>query len=981
MHLEYINCTGRLQNFPTCSILLVYFAAMPTYPHTQMPARLEQDFQVLLQHLGETPVADHRDEILAVWYASPFVKRVCLAQPQWLQELLVQDGLHADCSAEDYAELLKDVISRVASVEEVQRELRRLRYSAYARIAWRDLRQYSSVQQTLAELSNFAQICIDQSLTWCFEWLKSRPHAGQFEQSLPNSVIVFALGKLGGGELNFSSDVDIVFAYAGNADYTQDQQAKASSFYLKLVQLLIKVLSEQTQDGFVFRIDTRLRPFGNAGALVPSLTAIDQYFQTTGRDWERYAWIRARAVAGDTDTGEQFLQDVSPFVYRRYHDYGVMQSLREMKAMVDQKANQAVNRNDLKIGQGGIREIEFVAQMFQLIYGGRDPDLRIRSTIGALAYLGGSGKLTRENSVALHHAYLFLRKAENCLQLREDQQVHNLPTKDSDRLHYAHAMGFQSWDALHAEILSHTASVSSIFHDLLQTDSTGTDKTTKDRDDFAFVWQQVQDRQSCLDILTGYFGDESGEIYQRLRGFEASAQQAEPVAKQRLDRFVPVLLQNLSDSEHPVLVLTRFLRILGKIVQRSTYISLLTENQHKLAELLKLIEASQWVAQYIATHPLLLDELLHSDNYDPPDLEEMQYQMQVLEQLQMLVDATGDSLEVYMERLREFKHAQVLRIAAADIVSDYPIMRVSDHLSWLAETCIKSAVRKAYSDLTGKHGVPTCHVDGKEVTPELLIIEYGKLGGLELGYGSDLDVVFAHNSPDTAGETDGENSLNNTVFFTRVVQRAIHLLTTVTASGKVFDIDTRLRPYGESGAVVCSLAAYEEYLRHKAWLWEHQALIRARPVTASRGLANAFLELRKDVLCQERDIEEVRSSVIEMREKMVAASNSKDGARFSLKKGKGGIIDIEFIAQFFVLSHAHKHHEICTHTDHVRILDACAQAGLMERESAEELKAIYIAYRKYLHQLSLQLLPETAEAGEFAQERAAVRNYWASLIH
>ena len=954
---------------------------MLVLPPTQFESRLDQDFQILLERTEDSSIAQHRDEILAVWHASPFIKRVCLSQPQWIQEVLAQGGLHIDLSAQDYAGLLKSSISGVSSVEALQQSLRRLRYSSYARIAWRDLQQYADVQQTLMELSAYAQTCIDLTLSWCFEWLRSRSHAGQFEQSLQNDVLVFALGKLGGFELNFSSDVDLVFAYLDNATHTQDQQAKSSSFYLKLVQLLIKVLAEQTQDGFVFRVDTRLRPFGNSGALVPSLTAIDQYFQTTGREWERYAWIRARTVAGNLEAGERFLKDVSPFVYRRYHDYGVMQSLREMKIMVDKKASQAANLDNLKIGRGGIREIEFVAQMFQLIYGGRDPDLRIHSTLGALAYLGGSSRLSADNTTTLQQAYLFLRKAENVLQMQEDLQVYSLPAEEPNRSQYAYAMGAESWDVLYAEFQSHTSDVSEIFQKLLQTDEEGASLHSRDQVDFTFVWQQIQDKPSCMEILARYFGEEAEDVYSRLQGFEAAAHQVEPVAKQRLERFVPVLLQNLLHSSRPILVLTRFLRILEKIVQRSTYISLLTENQNKLAELLKLIEASQWVAQYIAAHPLLLDELLHADNYDPPDLEEMQYQLQVLEQLQMLVDASGDDLEVYMERLREFKHAQVLRIAAADIVSDYPIMRVSDHLSWLAETCIKSAVSKAYADLVDKYGEPACKVDGETLTPELLIVEYGKLGGLELGYGSDLDIVFVHTSPDASGETKGGKKIQNTVFFTRMVQRAIHLLTTVTASGKVFDIDTRLRPYGESGPVVCSLAAYEDYLRNKAWLWEHQALIRARPVTASKSLADTFMRLRQEVLCQARDKEEVRKAVTEMREKIVSARNVKEAASFSLKKDKGGIIDIEFIVQYLVLSHAHRHREICVHTDHVRTLDACAEAGLIKFEFAEELKAIYISYRKFLHQLSLQLLPETATVGKFAKERSIVQKYWASLLN
>lgn len=954
---------------------------MPRFLPEPLLPRLVQEFEALVDQTGSASIENSRDEILSIWHASPFVRRVCLAQPQWLEQLLAQGQLHTDCDFEQYAGQLESELREATGIEHLQQILRGARSRAYARIAWRDLQQYASVQQTLSELSAYAQICIDRTLSWCFEWLKSRPHAGQFEQSMSNDIVVFALGKLGGGELNFSSDVDLVFAYVDDPAHSQDERAKAGSFYLKLVQLLIKVLSQQTQDGFVFRVDTRLRPFGNSGALVPSLAGIDQYFQTTGRDWERYAWIRARAIAGNTELGEQFLQDVSPFMYRRYHDYGVMQSLREMKSMVDRKAGQATNRDNLKIGQGGIREIEFVAQMFQLIYGGRDPDLRMRSTLEALTYLGGTGKLSGESVSELRSAYLFLRRAENCLQMREDQQMYSLPAKDPERGQYAYALGFESWDALYGEYLERTAKVSKIFHALLLDEQLGPEDTDKDFGDLALVWPQLQDEPLCMEILARHFDEDAKDIYRRLRGFEESVRQIEPVAEQRLERFFPVFLRNLSSHAQAALVLTRFLRILTKIVQRSTYIALLSENQNKLARLLKLIEASQWVAQYIAAHPLLLDELLHTDNYDPPDLEEMQYQMQVLEQLQMLIDASGTDLEAYMERLREFKHAQVLRIAAADIVTDYPIMRVSDHLSWLADTCLKSAVRKAYQDLVDKHGEPTGIAEGEAVTPELLIIEYGKLGGLELGYGSDLDVVFVHDGVDESGETGGEPALKNTVFFTRVVQRTIHLLTTTTASGKVFDIDTRLRPYGQSGAMVCSLATYEDYLRNKAWLWEHQALIRARPVTASRSLAERFQALRKDLLCQARDIDEVRNAVIEMRDKIVASHPARDGARFSLKKDRGGIVDIEFIVQFYVLSYASQHHEICVHTDNVRILDACAKVGLIKPGSVDELKEIYIAYRKHLHQLSLQLLPETVAADMFAEERSAIQHHWTTLLH
>ena len=952
---------------------------MLTSPPDQLLSRFHQEYEANLAELGhDQNIARHKDELLAIWCASPFIKRVCASQPGWLQVLFDSNGLNVDYQTENYVEQLETVFTQANNIEELQCLLRQARATAFARIAWRDLQNYATVQQTLNELSIFAQICIDKVLTWCFEWLKSRPYTSEFERSLPQHVIIFALGKLGGYELNFSSDVDLVFAYYEDTTHTQDQHANAVSFYLKLVQLLIKVLAEQTQDGFVFRVDTRLRPFGNSGTLIPSLSAIDQYFQTHGRDWERYAWIKARSIAGYVQLGEHFLNEITPFIYRRYLDYGAMQSLREMKALVDQKARQKSAKQDVKIGQGGIREIEFIVQMFQLIYGGRNANLRVKSTLESLKYLGELGMLTDENVANLTSAYLFLRKAENGLQIRDDQQTHILPSKDQEKAQYAYLMGVDVWDEIYAEYIFHTSNVSNIFQVLLQTDDTSSDKSIDKYDDFMLIWQHIQDEKYCIDILAKYFTADVQKIYECLLTFMKSGvvQQLVPIARQRLDGFVPIMLQHVLRSENSFLVLDRFIGILSKIVQRSTYISLLTENQNKLTKLFKLIEVSQWIAQYISTHPLLLDEVLRMDSsYEPPSLSEMQQQHDVA------LETSNDDLESYMERLREFKHAQVLQIAAADILEAFPIMKVSDHLSWLAETCINSAVKNAYKDLVAKHGEPICVKEGETFIPNILIIEYGKLGGLELGYGSDLDIVFLHNSEGLSCETNGAKKLHNDIFFTRLVQRTIHLLTTITPAGNVFEIDIRLRPYGQSGPIICSISSYENYLRSEAWLWEHQALIRARPITTNQKFSDKFIKIRKNVLCQARDIEEVRKSIIEMREKILTEHGSKDKTKFNIKKDKGGIVDIEFIVQFYVLSYANKYNEISEFTDNVRILDACAKANLIKKEHVEELKEIYLKYRKHLHQLSLQLLPDTVELSKFKRERSAIQKYWASLLH
>ena len=579
-------------------------------------------------------------------------------------------------------------------------------------------------------------------------------------------------------------------------------------------------------------------------------------------------------------------------------------------------------------------------------------------------------------------AYLFLRKAENGLQLREDQQTHSLPTDEQQQLQYAYLMNMSDWQEFYTEYKTHTGIVNNIYQSLLKSDDEVREEPLE-KSEFEKLWLQIDEKQYCLDILTKSFADDAEFIYEQLKQFSQSSlvQKLVPIARARLDDFMPIFLQQLLQFDKPLPVFDRFLKILKKIAQRSTYISLLIENKNKLAKIFQLIQASPWISQYLATHPLLLDEILSMDDaYEPPGMVEMQ------QQLTTYLASIDTGLEAYMESLREFKHSQAIQIAAADVVENYPIMKVSDHLSWLAETCISNALQYAYNELVDKYGEPRCVLDKQTYAPEVLIVEYGKLGGLELGYGSDLDIVFLHNSvggncETSGGETIDSKKIHNDIFFTRLVQRTIHILSTVTAGGKVFDTDLRLRPHGESGPIICSVNAYENYLINDAWLWEHQALVRARAVTNSDKLHDEFVRIRQKVLCQTREVNEVQSAIIEMRNKMLTAKQASSNAGFNIKKDEGGVIDIEFIVQFFVLSYSDKYPQICEYTDNVRILDACAQVGLLDQHNAEELKEIYLKYRKYLHQLSLKLLPETVEMSVFANERSVVQKYWASLLH
>ena len=938
-------------------------------------SKLEHELQPIFQSADHS-IIQYENEVKSICYASSFIKRVCISQPEWLFKLLAEDALHQDYDHDVYRQLLNPVFLAADSVENLQQQIRKLRTASFARIAWRDLQGYATVQQTLEELSTFADICLQGTLQWCFEWMKSRPFANEFVKSLQQNIVIFALGKLGGRELNFSSDVDIVFAHADDGNFTQEQSAKASEFYLKVIQLFIKILSEQTQDGFVFRVDTRLRPFGESGALLPSFLAIDQYFQTHGRDWERYAWMKARVIAGDMQIGEQFLHEVMPFIYRRYLDYGAMQSLREMKLLIDKKARLNSDKEDLKIGVGGIREIEFITQMFQLTYGGRNSSLRIQSTLKGLQQLKAQGLLSADWVNNLTTAYLFLRKAENALQLREDQQIHTLPIKEEEKNHFAYLVNFQNWQEFYAQYKHHIKVVNDLFQSILNIK--GDQNEESESDELESVWKQIDEQEYCLAILSKYFSTTADNIYQNLNSFKQSSrvQKLIPVARNRLDAFMPIFLQELQVFDEPISIFDRFLNLLKQIVQRSTYISLLIENKNKLSKIFTLIKASPWIAEYLSTHPLLIDEVLSmGEAYEPPSLIEMQ------QQLSLNVENFDNELDKYMDALREFKHSQVIQIAAADIVENYSIMKVSTHLSWLAEVCINSAVEHANIELIKKYGEPRCVLHGEAFVPEVLIVEYGKLGGLELGYGSDLDIVFLHNSVGEECETQGNKKIHNDIFFTRLIQRSIHILTTVTSNGKVFDADLRLRPHGESGPIITSLKAYENYLLNDAWLWEHQALVRARAVTNSSKLLDEFNHIRKKVLCQTRVLEDVRASVLEMRDKMLNASKNNLSSVFNIKKDVGGVVDIEFMVQFLVLSYSHKFPQICKRTDNVRILEDCAEVGLIEINQASILKEIYLKYRKYLHQLNLQLLPETVDQALFEQERQVVKKNWTSLLH
>ncbi|UJS25452.1 bifunctional [glutamate--ammonia ligase]-adenylyl-L-tyrosine phosphorylase/[glutamate--ammonia-ligase] adenylyltransferase [Thiothrix winogradskyi] len=633
-----------------------------------------------------------------------------------------------------------------------------------------------------------------------------------------------------------------------------------------------------------------------------------------------------------------------------------------MKAMINREAERRGKYLDVKLGTGGIREIEFTAQVFQLMRGGRIPELRGRSLLPTLDALLAQQLLTAEEFEVLQPAYYFLRRTENRLQMWNDEQTHSLPTTLERQACLASSMGFADWASFEAELNRHQQAVAQIFQRV-----------------FALETQESQPmpEHPAIQALL------HSRLYNTLTD----------TGRSRLNRLLPALLDACNALADPEQALERCLRIVQKIAPRSGYIAMLADHPNALEQFVRLVSDSLWITSQLTDHPILLDQLLDSRQlYTPLDREQLGAALRLeLERIDQ-----GDTEQV-MERLRQFKQAQVLRVAAADITGVLPLMKVSDQLTWIAEAVLEETQRHVWETMTAQTGVPTYIAAAPEYPPipspspargegskieeaGFAIIAYGKLGGLELGYGSDLDIIFLHDSHGTAQQTNGKKTLENAVFYARFAQKIIHTLTTFTPAGRLYETDTRLRPSGASGLLVTSLNAFRTYQQEKAWVWEHQALLRARVITGSERLRAQFEQVRHEILCQSRDRAELRKQVIAMRQKMWDSMASKDARVFNLKKDPGGVTDIEFIVQFLILAHAHEYPELVRWSDNIRQLDSLQVAGVLPTDTAEALADAYRTLRDRIHELSLQEQEAVVDAGQFMREREVVRAAWVGLV-
>lgn len=715
----------------------------------------------------------------------------------------------------------------------------------------------------------------------------------------------------------------------------------------------------------------RLRPFGDSGPLVMSFAALEDYYQEQGRDWERYAMVKARVMGREMYPQYQELrQMLRPFVFRRYIDFSAIQSLRRMKSMITAEVRRRGLQNNIKLGPGGIREVEFIAQVFQLIRGGREPSLRGRGLLSTLEAIKEQGLLKPAEVDGMREAYLFLRKLENLLQAAEDKQTQTLPDTAEKQASLAKVMGFADYAELLEALHAHTSHVHQVFDDLIG----GEDEQEQGIEPvFIESWTVAADKQALETIFDEGQGrlkeksaTELAEVLHRFKG-ELGKKTLGPRGREVINHLMPKVLSSIWAHPEGEFGLERVLSVLSKIITRTTYLELLDEHPAALEQLVRLCTASPMITELLGKYPILLDELLDPQQlYRPVELTS--YRAELGEYLARIPE---EDMEQQMEALRQFKQTCILRIAAADIAGVLPVMKVSDHLTYLAEAIVEQVVNQAWSQMKAKYGEPNHLNDGKGFA----VLGYGKVGGWELGYNSDLDVVFVHDCP-TSSITDGEKCIDGRQFYLRLAQRIIHLFSTRTASGILYEVDTRLRPSGASGLMVSPIEAFEEYQQTEAWTWEHQALVRARAIYGSDALVSAFNEVRHKVLQQSRDSEALKKDVLEMREKMRDHLGGKKFERFMLKQDPGGITDVEFLTQYWVLNYSHTNPALTVWSDNVRILESLVEEGLLEKEQASNLTSAYTQMRNEIHRRNLLNLDADVALDKYQQEREWVSHVW-----
>ncbi len=872
---------------------------------------------------------------------SRYLARLLAAKPALAAE--VEASLAQAVTA---AELATWLDAQPVSEANLKPLLRQLKQRAYARIAARDLGGLAPLGEVTECMTLIAELAVGKALDVLGRGLQERYGLPRSADGRTQELIVIGMGKLGGRELNVSSDIDLIFVYPEDGDTDGAKSISNFEYFTRLGRALINAIADVTEDGQVFRVDMRLRPNGDSGPLVCSFDMLENYFVTQGREWERYAWIKARPMTGSRWDELEAIR--RPFVFRKYLDFGAINAMRELHAQIRQEVAKKDKADNVKLGPGGIREIEFIAQVFQLIRGGRDPALQIKPTLQVLRLLASNAVLAAEAVAELAAAYDFLRRVEHRLQYLDDAQTHMLPTSDSDRAIIARAMGYGSFEGLLAELDDHRANVARHFEAVFADPNRGEHK-------LAGMWRGAGNEDQDEEFARlGY--RQPAEAAQRVASLREGPryQQLAASIRDRFDALVPQLIQAAAEMPNPDATLSRSLDLLETISRRAAYLALLQQYPQALRKVSELVSSSSWAAEYLQRHPILLDELL-----DPRLLEVLPDWSGVRSALEARLAELEPDTEAQMDLLRETHHAQVFRLLAQDVAGLYTVERLADHLSELADILLDAALRHAWMKMLKRH----------VETPNFAVISYGKLGGKELGFASDLDLVFLFDDPSPAA---GEN-------YGRLGTRLNTWLSAQTAAGQLFETDLRLRPNGESGLVVSSMEAFRKYQLESAWVWEHQALTRARFSAGDPAVGEAFEKIRCEVMCQQRDLAKLRADIIEMRQKMMDAHATRGDLRdtvFDLKHDPGGLVDVEFIVQYLVLGYSHAHHELTGNKGNIALLKMAADAGLIPAELAETVRNAYRDYRRMQHGLRLNGTKARVAPEEVGARVTAVRELW-----
>ncbi|MCC6917523.1 bifunctional [glutamate--ammonia ligase]-adenylyl-L-tyrosine phosphorylase/[glutamate--ammonia-ligase] adenylyltransferase [Nitrosomonas sp.] len=870
---------------------------------------------------------------------SRYLKRTLESEPDLRQSLL--DQLQNPFSWEEMSDFLQSPPVPLLEEADLHRILRQLRKCVILRLAARDLAGLADLNEVMTTMTALADVTIRFSLEFLHMAMTQPDHFGKpagEKTGTEQQLLIVAMGKLGGGELNVSSDVDLIFIYPEDGETDGRKSISNHEFFVRLGRKLIASLNDYTVDGYVFRVDMRLRPHGENSPLAISLPMLEDYFITQGREWERHAWIKSRVITGSS-VAEAALMEliVRPFVFRKYLDFEAYEAMRSLHAQLRKEVDRRELHDNIKLGPGGIREIEFITQVFQLIRGGRDADLCIRPTLGVLWRLRQKQPLPEQTVAELTDAYCFLRKLEHRLQYLDDQQTQNLPQQPDDQVLIAKSMGFNDYADFLDHLDLHRQNVTRHFEQIF-----AARRKVVQHDIFTRVNpEQPEDNETTeafsreLQTL-GYINPD--KITARIRQFYNSTffRQLSQPNQERIFELIPALMEVITRFSSVEITLERMLQLLEKIGRYSAYLALLQEHPQTLPRVAKLVSASQWASDYLGRHPILMDELLApSGLHTLPDWPALKTEL--VHQLHHVNIPKAQMVEWQMDVLRHFQHAQTFRLLAIDLEGDLLLEKLSDHLTELADLILDNVLQLAWQGLKKKH----------LESPVFAIIGYGKLGGKELGYVSDLDIVFLYqdNHPDAAE------------IYTKLAQSINLWLTSQTSAGILYETDLRLRPNGTSGLLVNAIEAFSQYQHEQAWVWEHQALTRARFVVGDHNVGEMFERMRKNILCQPRDPAKLKQEILVMRRKMLEA-HPNPTPLFDIKHDHGGIIDVEFIVQYLVLGYAHRYPQLTGNIGNIALLKLAGELGLTSADKASAALVAYRELRRTQHQLRLSGNPE-----------------------